>query len=179
MARHCARALVGLLCLAAAAGMQLNCGGPAMPGTDWMGDTGTFVSGGTTASFATNKAIFPPSRKMMLKTHCWAPKGDLIYKIPSRRMKMQVDLHFCETWTGSGPGVRMFRVEVNGKRLEKYLDVYTRAGGFNKELKVTFNAMPERGMIVIKLLRVKGMNNPMISGIVTKPAPMMMNAVVV
>lgn len=159
--------------------MQLNCGGPAMPGTDWMADTGTFVSGGTTATYATNQAITPPRHKAMLKTHCWAPTGDLIYKIPSRRMKMQVDLHFCETWVGSGPGIRLFRVEVNGNLLENYLDVYTRAGGFNKEFKLMFDAMPVNGMIVIKLMRLNGFNNPMISGIVTKPAPSMMNAVVV
>lgn len=164
-------ALCLLAPVALAGNVLINAGGPYIPSIGWRKDTGLYASAGA-EGFSTNA----PTRATgswapVYESHCWTPVGDLEMRIPVPRGKYDVALMFAETWAGARAGSRRFIVMVNGRRVMKagpmaVLDVFQKAGGLNRPVFLNLGkTRSSGGYITVTLVRVKGGNNPMISGI--------------
>lgn len=161
-----------LLAFANADSVFINAGGD--PIDKWRCDTGAF------ASKPSYTFIAPPATpvtvsealKPVFTSHRWAPSGDLVYTFPMAiGTRVMVTLFFMEIYKNAKPGKRMFTIMVNGEKLRNPinsvpLDIYQRTGSIGKPLVINAGMFEAKdGKIEIRLARIPGMNNPMISGI--------------
>ncbi len=98
--------------------------------------------------------------------------GNFSYTIPVTPGRYTVVLHMAERWLGpgqpgggSGPGSLHFDILCNGVALERNFDIYSRAGGPNRALTLTYkNIEPNhQGNIVLSFVPDK--NFPLINAI--------------
>lgn len=152
---------------ARAGNLLLNAGGSALPCVGFRADNGRWASKPST-TFSNGQSA--SGWNGVYPTHRWARSGDLVYNIPVPNGNYKVYLMFAETWRQARLGTRQFHVLINGKRViqaggTKPLDVFSRVG-YAKPLFI--NAWVHKSVsnqISVRLARVAGKNNPMISGI--------------
>ncbi|MBV8232657.1 MAG: hypothetical protein JO329_21970, partial [Planctomycetaceae bacterium] len=78
-----------------------------------------------------------------------------------------VRLHFAEIYW-NGPGRRLFNVAINGTQVLTNFDIFTAAGGKDRAIVESFNAVADaRGTITIAFTSV--LNNAKVSGIEVLP----------
>ncbi len=156
--------------LPAGSALSINAGGAAFTGsTGKKFSADVYYASGTVSSIAggeitntTDDALYRNARV-----------GVFSYGLPSGNGTFNVTLHFAETYFGSrvtgGAGSRKFNVYLeNVKRLSE-LDVFTRAGGAMRALKITLPVTVSDG--VLNLFFAKGTaDNPLVSAIEVTPA---------
>lgn len=112
--------------------VEINAGGPAVSGTNWVADTD--VSGGTgeswTNSINTSNVTNPAPTAVYQTDHFAYNVSSFTYTIPNLtpNASYTVRLHFCENfWTAAGQ--RVFNVSINGTQVLTNFDVFQTAGG--------------------------------------------------
>jgi hypothetical protein len=90
------------------------------------------------------------------------------YGLPSGNGTFNVTLHFAETYWGSrapgGAGSRQFNVYAEGVKRLSDLDVFAKAGGAMRALKITLSVTVKDG--VLNLYFARGLaDNPLVSAI--------------
>ena len=98
--------------------------------------------------------------------------GNFSYTIPATPGRYTVVLHMAERWVGpgqagggAGTGSRRFDILCNGVALERDFDVYSKAGGPNRAVTLTYRGVEPNHQGNIVLSFVPDKNYPIISAI--------------
>jgi beta-glucanase (GH16 family) len=108
----------------------------ATDGRTWLADQGYLAGTGSVADRG-NIAIASTTEPRLFQTERYCATG---YNLPRPNGTYQVNLYFAETFTPINVGGRVFDVNVEGQVLSN-LDVFAQAGGRNRALIKTFNAV--------------------------------------
>jgi hypothetical protein len=160
---------------------HVNCGGPALVvnGVQWLADQSYSQANGwgytaivSTNSRTTKEITLPvatplpvsPEMQKPYQTERGGGQGNLCYQFDVPNGKYTVKLGFCEV-AMSGPGQRVFSVEVQGKMVKNDLDVFKLGGGRYKAVMLMYRPiLVEEGKLVIRLVGgTKGV--PMVNAI--------------
>lgn len=112
--------------------LQINCGGAALAGTSWIADS--YFTGGnpysTTNPIDTSKVTNPAPQQVYQTQRNWAANSTFTYTLPNltANTTYRLRLHFAEIATGTGPGIRVFNVSVNGASVISNLDLVGTVG---------------------------------------------------
>lgn len=143
-----------------AAPIRINAGAAAITdstGIKWGGDTG--FSGGDVTERPDQQIANTPQPEIYHSEHY--SMDSFNQKLPNG--KYDVKLHFCETFDGiTGPGERVFTLEVAGKVLKDF-DVWAKAGGFARAYVETVPVEITDGQLTIKF--TPQVENPQINAI--------------
>lgn len=150
----------------------LNADGSSLSDTQWQCDAGALASASSTV-FSSPQKYSVDLLAGVFHSHRWTATGDLMYKIPvPDGTAVNVELLFMETWKESAAGRRMFTVSINDVRVNSdgvnkgVLDVFESIKGIGKPLCINAGRhRAKNGTIIVRLGRIAGKNNPMISGI--------------
>ncbi len=153
---------------------RLNGGGPAIDGGDgqlpWSTDE-TYVSAGTrlfstTATISVDSTVPTNTPLALFQTERYDPPGgqEMSYEIPVQvGAPLEVRLYFAEIYDAiTGPGQRVFDVDIEGARVLEDFDIYATVGP-NKGTMRSFITSSDDGFLTI-LFHHK-IENPKISAI--------------
>ena len=141
--------------------VQINCGGPSIPGTAWIADTGTGGWTAQTGQAATTSGLVDPAPAAVYQT---VRGSNSTYTISGLTpgAKYTVRLHFTEYyWTGAGQ--REFNVTIDGKQVLTNFDIFATAGGQNIAVIKQFPVQPTTSSISISFNTV--VDNATVCGI--------------
>lgn len=144
------------------AAIRVNAGGASFVdarGQTWDADRG--FTGGTAYTTPTN--VSGTTSQALYQTERW---GNFDYRFPIANGSYTVTLKFAELYV-TGPGQRIFSVQINGSTVLNNFDLFAAAGGFGKAYDQTFPLTVTNSEILLHFTGI--VNNASVRGIEIVP----------
>jgi Uncharacterized protein contain chitin-binding domain type 3 len=153
--------------------LRVNAGGPAYVdslGQTWSADTG--YNTGTAKSWPTTLTVAGTTEQTLFRTERYDPAAspELTYSFNLPNGAYLVRLYMAETYANtSGPGLRVFDVDIQGVSRFENIDIYTAAGGANQVLVLESSETVSSGSLSIAFHHQ--VENPKVNAIEILPVP--------
>ncbi len=146
--------------------LLINAGGPEIPSIGWRKDTAKYRNRPSFQYESPKEVAASGVWKPVYKSHAYSTTGDLSYTIPLNEGTYDIYLLFSEVYHSTAQA-RQFTIFVNDRLVHRALDVFQQAGGAFKPFYVPVRGvLTKNGSITVRLARVEGKDNPMLSGLV-------------
>ncbi len=132
--------------------LQVNCGGPKLPGI--LKDDPKYYKN---SPEGIGSFWVPPNTSPYHSNAYGKNRGDVVYRFPIvPGSRVRVIAGFAEIWKGAlKPGTRMMNVIVNGVTVAKNLDVATESGGLGMEYNVQREFISKGNFVTLRVSSVK------------------------
>ncbi len=152
---------------ASSGALSLNCGGGDLQTSEGLFSADSYFTGGTAEPY-TSRPIAGTADPQLYLSH--RTGSSFSYTIPVSNGSYQVKLYFAEC-SYSGPGQRLFNVNLNGAPWLTNFDIFSAAGGANTAVVVGTSTVVSGGQVKLEFTSQLTGVNAVVQGIQIAPAP--------